>query len=252
MSSGDVSAPANGPLVSVRDVHFRYRKAVVLAGVTFDLWPGRTALLGPNGAGKTTLLHVLSGLLRLRRGSVLVDGREIDGTGWHQTFIGLLPQDVGVLPRATVHEQLKYVSWLKGLSGGNEEILRGLVQVGLDRQIGAATTALSGGQRRRLGICQALMGDPRVLLLDEPSAGLDPGERRRLREVLRAVTSEVVLVSTHLIDDLAEVFDHVIVLDGGRVRFDGTSRQFLDLGGSSSGPADDVRRAERAYAAVLT
>jgi ABC-2 type transport system ATP-binding protein len=228
-----------------RDVTFAYRRRgrPVLDRLSLQFGEGRTVLLGPNGAGKSTLLALGVGLLLPSLG--VVDAGDGSRVGW-------LPQDLRPLPGCTALEQVAYAAWLQGVdkrrSWAAAEIA--LETVGLGPRTKVRSAELSGGQLRRVGIAQALAADARVLLLDEPFAGLDPRERQRLRDVLLSLPSAMtVIVSTHLVDDLDDAYDDVAVLDDGAVRFHGPVQAFLDLA-----PADtaDARRAEVAYLALTS
>lgn len=198
------------------DVTKRYGVKRALNGVSFELDHGCTALLGPNGAGKTTLMKCIAGLISPTSG-VVSRGSE--------AVMGYLPQDFSFLPNLTVRESLVYLGRLSGI---DEERLATQVEVvientRLEEYSDVRLKALSGGTTRRLGIAQALMGPPELLLLDEPTAGLDIEERGQLKDIL-ARTSRVhtILISTHLVEDIVGLCDRVLVLHKGTLRFDGT------------------------------
>lgn len=210
-------ADAGGRAVEFCDVSFTYRGGVRALDSLSLTWPGTgvVALLGSNGAGKTTLLSLMVGLLRLQSGSITgTEGR-----------IGFVAQDASWPGRFTVGELLEYAAWWqrvpRSARAGRVRAAAGMLQLEemLDRRLGT----LSGGQRRRAMIAQALVHDPAVVVLDEPSAGLDPRQRARLREQTAALAEgRLVIVATHLVDDVQKIARWVTVLDEGTVAFTGS------------------------------
>lgn len=241
----------------VLDAHvakFAYRRGEArLHDVTVSLDRGRTVLLGPNGAGKSTLLKALAGVVGFE-GALAVDGNSVL-TGRRRSaafrrLVGWLPQDVAAFPGLSAREHVAYVGWLKGMpmSRAVPEARRALDTVGLGARAGDLASTLSGGQTRRLGIAGVLVHDPTYLLLDEPTAGLDPRERERLVGILRRIEEErSVLVSTHDTDALIEPDTGIHVLTGGATRFSGSYAAFV-AGHAGAAPADRVRHA---YAALV-
>lgn len=228
-------------------------RAPVLDDFTWTVPAGRTVLLGPNGAGKSTLLSLGADALRPRRGRIrfgAADARRGGRTQFRRS-VGWMPQDVRPVPGFTVGEQVAYAGWLKGLSRGAAavEANKVLNTVGLEHLTSRRAASLSGGELRRLGIAQTLVHRAEILLLDEPTAGLDPAQRVRFRELLATlVPAECqIVVSTHQVDDLSELFDTVVVLLAGKVRYAGPVGAFLEHGGAVS----NSRRAEAAYAAIV-
>lgn len=233
---------------------FAYRRdRPQLDGIEMTLTPGRTVLLGPNGAGKTTLLKVIAGVLAYD-GSLTVDDVPYSTTTRRprsfRRAVGWLPQDVTPFPNLSVREHVAYVGWLKGLTVKQawHDAGAALDAVGLASRAREAAGSLSGGQTRRLGIAGVLVHDAAYLLLDEPTAGLDPRERERLVEILRPIEKErAVLISTHDTDSLIDSGSHVHVLAGGVTRFAGTYEQFV-VGQTGDTATDRVRRA---YASLV-
>lgn len=224
-----------------------------LVDVAVRLSVGRTVLLGPNGAGKTTLLKALAGALGYR-GALSLDGVAMSPRPRRpeafRRAVGWLPQRVIPFPNLTAHEHVAYVGWLKGmrLTDAREAAGRALADVGLSAEAGKTAGALSGGQTRRLGIAGVLVHDARYLLLDEPTAGLDPRERDRLMEVLRPIEADrAVLVSTHDTDTLIDGDSRIQVLVGGRSRFVGSRASFV----AGHEGASESERLRRAYAAMV-
>lgn len=239
------------------DVSFAYRRTgLVLDQLTWSVPDGVTVLLGPNGAGKSTSLALAASVRRPQRGQIqhagLTTSRAKDLAAWRRQ-VGWVPQDVTAIPGFTVHEQVEYAGWLKGLRrrSARRKALETLDVVGLVDRAGQTATTLSGGQLRRLGIAAALVHDAELLVLDEPTAGLDPAQRARLRRYLDRLRGGCdVLISTHQIDDLKLVADSVAVMRAGRIVFTGPTNEFLDLGTPTAGDTSPTAMAETAYAHV--
>jgi ABC-2 type transport system ATP-binding protein len=217
----------------------RYGTTRALDEVSLNLERGITGLLGPNGAGKTTLLSILATVNGPDAGRVSVFGLDPrDGAERVEIRrrLGYLPQDLGYHRHFTVAAFLDYVAILKEITGRRdraEEVARVLAATGLDGRARTRIRALSGGMRQRLGIAQALLGRPDLLILDEPTAGLDPEQRLRFRELLSALPGDpVIVLSTHQADDIAAICPTVVVLLQGRVRFVGTP---AELAGTAAG-----------------
>jgi ABC-2 type transport system ATP-binding protein len=215
--------------VALTGVGKSYGRTEALADVTLTLRPGITGLLGPNGAGKTTMLRILATALAVDRGTVRVLGDD-PGTATGRTAVrrrlGYVPQETGFPRGFTAFSFLDYLAILKEWSdpaARHAEVRRVVDLVDLTDVAPKRVSSLSGGQRRRLVLAQAMIGQPELLVLDEPTTGLDPAQRGRLRDVLgRAGESATVLISTHQTEDVAALCERVGVLDGGRVLFDGT------------------------------
>ena len=198
-----------------------YGDTVALQQVDLTLGPGVYGLLGPNGAGKTTLMRIMTDLLAPSTGRVLLDGQDIAVMGAaFRKKLGYLPQDFGVYPNFTAEQFLLYIARLKGLSKFEakrqaDDLLR---MVGLEDKKQKNLKGFSGGQRQRVGIAQALLGDPEILVLDEPTAGLDPEERIRFRGIISELSQQkLVLLSTHIVSDLEAAANEIILLRKGVV-----------------------------------
>jgi ABC-2 type transport system ATP-binding protein len=207
----------------------RYGAIRALDQVDLTLEHGITGLLGPNGAGKTTLLSILATVNEPDAGQVSVFGlnpRDQAERVEIRRRLGYLPQELGYHRHFTVAAFLDYVAILKEITERRrraEEVARVLAVTGLEARARTRIRALSGGMRQRLGIAQALLGNPALLILDEPTAGLDPEQRLRFRELLSDLPGDpVILLSTHQADDIAAICPKVVVLLQGRARFDGT------------------------------
>ena len=224
------------PTVQFRGVGKSFKGTVALDGVDLDLQQGVMGLLGPNGAGKTTLLRILATVLGAETGSVRILGGDpalgVQRTGIRRR-LGYLPQELGYPRGFTTYGFVDYMAVLKEWNDPwqrREMVRRALDQVGLANLSTKRIRALSGGQRRRVGLAQALLGEPQLLVLDEPTTGLDPEQRVSLRRVLaEAGRAATVVVATHHTEDVAALCERVAVLDAGVVRFDGAVRDLVAL-----------------------
>ncbi len=198
-----------------------------LRGVSFDLRPGIIGLLGPNGAGKTTLLRLLTGLLEPSRGGLSFHGVEVEpeNRAHYRRRIGFLPQEFNAYPDFTAEQFLDYWALEKGIFERAErqrQIERLLRQVGLEEHAGRRVRDYSGGMRQRAGIARALLGDPPILIVDEPTTGLDIESRDAFRQALLAIAGErIILFSTHIASDVDAAASRILLLHRGRLRFDG-------------------------------
>lgn len=212
--------------VKADDLGFRYRQHVALDGLRFSLAPGITGLVGINGAGKSTLLRLLATTQRPDAGRLWLLGVEASGdVRTVRRRIGYMPQELQIPARLRVGDFLAYMGWLRQVPPRRrrDAIGAALAAADLEDRVGDTVGSLSGGMRRRLLLAQALLGDPELLLLDEPTAGLDPEQRIRIRELIAgAAASRTTVVSSHLMEDLVPVADRVLMLDEGRLVFDGT------------------------------
>ena len=198
-----------------------------LQGVSLEASRGMLGLLGPNGAGKTTLMRIVAGLLEPTSGAVLLDGEDVTADPRRvRRQLGYLPQDFGFYPHLTGAAMLRFLLVLKGVRAprgvkrlAGELLERVNLQDAAKRKVGS----YSGGMRQRLGIAQALAGDPRIVVVDEPTAGLDPEERMRFYRLLAELAEDrLVLLSTHIVEDISVLCPRVAVLTGGRVVADTT------------------------------
>ncbi|MEU9336365.1 ABC transporter ATP-binding protein [Streptomyces sp. NPDC048290] len=230
------------------------RNRMAVDGIDLSLSTGVHGLLGPNGAGKTTLIRTLATVLRPTGGGLELLGGSVGGPGGHRAVrrrIGYLPQEFGYYKRFTVREFVEYMAWLKEVPKAEipAAVQRAVERVGLADRADDRMKALSGGMVRRVGIAQAIVNDPAILLLDEPTVGLDPAQRLRFRELLQELGADTcVLVSTHLVEDVAAACTDVMVLAGGRLVFQGAPDRLAALGGPGH-PGDSPL--ERGYSALL-
>jgi ABC-2 type transport system ATP-binding protein len=215
--------------IELTGVGKRYGRTRALADVDLAFDRGVTGLLGPNGAGKTTLLRIVATSIAADSGEVRLLGRDPQGSHADVTAVrrelGYLPQELGYPSDMTAFGFLEYVAVLKEWNDRerrSQEVRRVLETVGLGDRTTLKIRKLSGGQRRRVGLAQALLGDPQLVVLDEPTTGLDPAQRADLRRTLSALGHRsTVLLSTHQTEDVAALCERVVVLAGGTVRFDG-------------------------------
>ncbi len=218
--------------IEIRGLSKSYRKIVALNNVSLTIEQGMFGLLGPNGAGKSTLMRIISSLLAPTSGQVLVNGldvaenkREIRG------LLGYLPQEFGLYKRLNALEFLDLVADLKQVPSGKgrrREIEQVLKQVNMWESRKQRAGGYSGGMKRRMGIAQALLGNPRLLIVDEPTAGLDPQERTRFRNLLTELSGErVVILSTHIVADVESSCNQLAILDRGKLAFIGEQKALL-------------------------
>ncbi|HIZ49373.1 MAG TPA: ABC transporter ATP-binding protein [Candidatus Gemmiger excrementavium] len=210
----------------------RYGSFAAVQDVDLTLGAGVYGLLGANGAGKTTLMRMLCGILAPSGGTVRWGGADIAALGEeYRALLGYLPQDFGCYPDFTGEEFLRYIAALKGLTRAEtaRRTKELLAQVGLGDAGRKPLRAYSGGMRQRLGIAQAMLNDPRILILDEPTAGLDPRERVRFRNLIADYAKgRTVLLSTHIVSDVEAIADEILLMKAGRIAQRGTVAQLAD------------------------
>lgn len=201
----------------------QYHTKIAVDRVSLILRPGVIGLLGANGAGKTTLMRMLCGILKPSGGSISFDGHDVS-TEEYRSVLGYLPQDFGYYPNFTGEDFLLYMASLKGLNKqtAKKRSKELLSLVGLQEKGKEKIKTYSGGMKQRLGIAQALLNQPKILILDEPTAGLDPKERVRFRELIAEVGKEnIVLLSTHIVSDIEQIADRILMMKDGQVIYDG-------------------------------
>jgi ABC-2 type transport system ATP-binding protein len=223
-------------IVRIQDARKRFGSTRAVDGVSMEIGPGITGLLGPNGAGKTTLLRILATVLPTDDGRVSVFGLDPSSSSQRTEIrrrLGYMPQEPGFHRGFTAFEFVDYIAILKEMTNRRarrDEVRRVLAAVGLEKVSGKKIRTLSGGMRRRVAVAQALLGEPDLLILDEPTAGLDPEQRLRFREMVSALAeNRVVLLSTHQTEDVAALCNRVVVMDHGGVPFEGSPRELADV-----------------------
>lgn len=243
-----------GELV-VSDCTFGYSRTPVLENFSVGFTAGATVLLGPNGAGKSTLLGLLASIYRPQHGSV-----ELMGVGStldrrtirrYRNAVAWLPQHAGIFSGLTVREHVAYAGWLKGMRRREawSRAADALKTMDLQDFESRPATKLSGGQARRMQLAGALVHEARIVLLDEPIAGLDPLQQARFGDLIKSLPDHIVtIVATHDVNDLSDSFDKVVVIDGGILRFEGTVDSF-----SSTAPSgvEPHRRSLVAYSQIV-
>ncbi len=203
-----------------------FRDAVVVDDVSIRMQSGLYGLLGSNGAGKTTLMRMICTILKPTEGAIYYKGADIfEMNEKYRDILGYLPQEFGFYPELTVKDYLKYISALKGLRQAisKKRIDELLELTGMQKDSSKKMKELSGGMKRRVGIAQSLLNDPKILVLDEPTAGLDPMERIRFRNLIGQLSNDrIVLLSTHIVSDIEAIAKEVFVMKEGRIIDQGT------------------------------
>lgn len=207
--------------LTVQNLRMNYGKKEALKGVSFTLTSGVYGLLGPNGAGKSTLMNVLTGNLAATGGAVLLDGQDVTDLGArYREKLGYMPQQQALYPSFTAVRFLSYVAALRGMTAAQarEQIPAVLEQVDLREAAGQKIRTFSGGMKQRLLIAQAILGDPAVLILDEPTAGLDPKQRIAIRNLIAQVAlDKIVLIATHVVSDVEYISKEILLLKEGEL-----------------------------------
>ena len=229
-------------MIEIRDLAKTYGRGArahpALRGVDLRIPSGMFGLLGPNGAGKTTLMRILAGIVNPSRGAIQVEGHDLAtdaGKRKAKAILGYLPQELGMYPELTAAQFVDYMAILKGVGNARERKRRVdqvLEMVALQDSAHRRIKGFSGGMKRRVGIAQALVNDPRVLIVDEPTAGLDPEERIRFRNLLVHLAADrTVILSTHIVEDIGQTCRDVAVLARGRILFRGSPAELTNAAG---------------------
>lgn len=218
--------------IRIKGLNQYYGKKQALKDVNLTIETGMFGLLGRNGAGKTTLMKVLATLLPKSEGCVNICGKNVEDAAKIRRIVGYLPQEFSMYGNMTVYEAMDYLGVLSGLSRSQrkQRIPKLLRKVNLQEDQKKKVKALSGGMKRRLGIAQAILHNPKVLIVDEPTAGLDPEERVRFRNLLCEIAEErIVILSTHIVGDIEATCEEIAVLDEGSVIYQGTVAELIKM-----------------------
>ena len=225
-------------MIEITNLSKTYRTAQcniqALQSVNLKIESGMFGLLGPNGAGKTTLMRILAGIVTPSKGSVIVNGYDLASEKSRQVMkasLGYLPQELGMYNELTPTQFVDYMAVLKGMNDARarqSRVAQTLELVGLSSEAGRKIKGFSGGMKRRVGIAQALVNDPKVLIIDEPTSGLDPEERIRLRNLLVKLASDrIVLLSTHIVEDIGQTCNDLAVLAHGKMIYRGSPTNLI-------------------------
>lgn len=209
----------------------QYQNKIAVDSINLKLNCGIYGLLGENGAGKTTFIRMLCGILKPTNGTVTFDGMDVSSEEY-RAILGYLPQEFGYYPDFTGMDFLLYMSSLKGLTKttAKRKAIKLFELVNLSDCAKKKIKTYSGGMKQRLGIAQALLNDPKVIILDEPTAGLDPKERVRFRNLIKELGKDsIILLSTHIVSDIENIADDVIMMKDGQIIFEGATSDISDL-----------------------
>lgn len=214
-----------------KNITKQYGKVNAVNKVNCVMGKGIYGLLGVNGAGKTTLMRMLCTIVQPSQGQILWEGKDIwELGGKYREILGYLPQDFGYYPDLTVYDYMMYISSIKGLKipFARKKVEQLLRQVGMEKFGKRKMKNLSGGMVRRVGIAQAMLNDPKILVLDEPTAGLDPNERIRFRNLISELSEErLVLLSTHIVSDVEYIANNILLMKDGELFYTGTAESLL-------------------------
>ena len=217
--------------LTIDRVSKQYKNKIAVDRISMGLSPGVYGLLGANGAGKTTLMRMMCGILTPDGGEISLDGVDV-GQEAYRDKLGYLPQDFGYYPEFSAMEFLLYIAAIKGIPKREaKHRAQALLEVvGLEKSAGKKVRTFSGGMKQRLGIAQALINDPQVIILDEPTAGLDPKERVRFRNMLSKLGAKrIVLLSTHIVSDVEYIADQILLMKEGRIIHAGHPEEILSV-----------------------
>ncbi len=217
--------------LEIRNVNKKFKDKIAVNNASATLTPGVWGLLGANGAGKTTLIKMITGISTPSQGEILYNGKSIDELGeGYRNLLGFLPQEFICAPEFTVYSFLQYVAALKGMDKSEtiKMIDKTLEILNLSDVKYKKVVKLSGGMRRRVGISQAILNDPKILILDEPTAGLDPGERIKLRNFITEISkNKIVLLSTHIVSDIEHISTSNLIMKEGKFVHSGTTDELV-------------------------
>lgn len=217
--------------IELKNLTKEFQELKAVDDITLTMSNGVYGLLGVNGAGKTTLMRMLCTLIKPTSGNILCNGKDIfEMDGEYRKILGYLPQEFGFYPEFSVRDYLMYIASIKGMRTGvaRKRVTELLHQVGLTKMQSKKMKQLSGGMKRRAGIAQAMLNDPKILILDEPTAGLDPNERIRFRNLISELSQDrLVLLSTHIVSDIEYIANQVLLMKDGKISHAGTQEDII-------------------------
>lgn len=218
--------------LDINNVSYNFNHVKALDSISLNLEPGIYGLIGPNGAGKTTLLRLISNILKVQEGAIYYNGESIGKLNKnYRKIVGLMPQSQKGYDQYSGFSFLHYMALLKGLSkkDANQQIDFLVKQVSLEDSIQRKIQTYSGGMRQRLMFAQSILGNPKIVILDEPTAGLDPYERIKLRNYVSEIASDkIVILATHVMQDVESIADKLILINNGKIVFVGSNQSLLD------------------------
>lgn len=219
-------------MLEIKNLQFGFGRKKILKNITFSFEPGVYGLLGPNGAGKTTMMRCIAGLYAVPPKSISYRGNPLHNGKRPAFQIGYLPQKYGMYKDLTLSQMLHLIADMKGIKDKEAErhVRSALEFVNLSDRAESRVKELSGGMVRRAGIAQALLGDPEIIIFDEPTAGLDPEERLRFQNIIAEIKKDkIIIISTHIVEDVEAVCDQVAVMQDGHIAFSGSRQEIAEL-----------------------
>lgn len=219
-------------MLEIKNLSKSFGKKTALDNISIGFGEGIYGLLGPNGSGKTTLIREITGLYPSKKNTIMFNGKNASGSKEFFSSIGYLPQSFGLFKELTVKEILEMFAGLKEIdkSTVDKEIDRVLKIVNLSDEIDKKCSELSGGMVRRLGLAQAFLGDPKIIILDEPTVGLDPEERLRLKGAIsRSAKGKTIIISTHIVEDVEALCDKIVIMNAGKILISDTAQNVADI-----------------------
>ncbi len=219
--------------IRLNNVSKQYKNIKSLESIDLTIkTPAMIGFLGPNGAGKSTLMKILVGQLMPSQGNITIDGKELSkNLNYLKRRLGYLPQDFGLYDELTVEQFLDYMACLKGIKENKEETIKICIKnTNLQEKRKAKIKTLSGGQKQRVGIAQAILSDPELIIVDEPTVGLDPEERIKYRNLFsQGASNKIVILSTHIVEDVESICNQLIVLNKGKILFNGLPGELVKI-----------------------
>lgn len=218
-----LSKPNNMNTLSINNLNLTYKNGFqAIQNISLEIGNGMFGLLGPNGAGKSSLMKTIVGLQKPTSGNIIFNGVDIaEDPNYIKQNLGFLPQDFGVYPKISAYDLLEHIAILKGIKNSTErknQIINLLEKVNLSDFRNKEVHTFSGGMRQRFGVAQALLGNPKIIIVDEPTAGLDPEERNRFNSLLNDISKEVIVIlSTHLVEDVRNLCSEMAIINKGKL-----------------------------------